>query len=315
MNPVSLITEIAAKIIPFFVVIAIGYMLRLVKIINNENVRVLNKIAYNIVLPAIIFISIIQFNINEIININIIKNIYTIYIIIIVYILLLNLLIKIPDKTRGAFMVASFRANIAFIGFPIVLAVFGSLAMAKASLMNALLMPINTIPTIFILKKYSPDKENVKIYKTILKFFIDPLIIATMAGILFSYFNISVCSPVKSIFEILSGMGIGLSLISIGASFEILNVKKRLGLMGFSVMNKLIIMPLIAFIISVYLFRVDALERDVICLLCATPLAVSSYIMGVEYKSDSDFMSSSLIVSTVISVITIPGWLFILQLL
>jgi predicted permease len=62
-------------------------------------------------------------------------------------------------------------------------------------------------------------------------------------------------------------------------------------------------------------FRVEKLDRDVICLLFGMPLAVATFIQSEKYSSDSDFISSALITTTIASAFTISAWLFVLKLI
>ncbi|MHB1347747.1 MAG: AEC family transporter, partial [Candidatus Humimicrobiaceae bacterium] len=78
---------------------------------------------------------------------------------------------------------------------------------------------------------------------------------------------------------------------------------------------KLIVEPAIAFFIGRYLFKIEILDLSIIVILFAMPLAVAAYIMGKEYGSDSDFLSSSLIISTVSSAFTLTLWLFIIKII
>ncbi len=72
-------------------------------------------------------------------------------------------------------------------------------------------------------------------------------------------------------------------------------------------------MPVLAFVAAEYVFRIDTFERNVIVTLFAAPLAVAAYIMARELRSDHDLVSSSLILTTIVSALTISGWLLVLR--
>ena len=57
------------------------------------------------------------------------------------------------------------------------------------------------------------------------------------------------------------------------------------------------------------------LDRDVICILFGTPVAVATYIQSQKYNTDTDFMSLVIITFTIVSAVTISVWLFILRLI
>jgi predicted permease len=81
------------------------------------------------------------------------------------------------------------------------------------------------------------------------------------------------------------------------------------------VILKLIVMPVIAFVVSFYVFGLDKIDTSIVTVLFAMPLAAAAYIMGAQYKSNSEFISSALIISTIFSSLTITIWLTILKII
>lgn len=315
MNFLIIVLEIIQITAPIFVVIAIGYFLRYKEIIKEESSATLNKIAYNIALPALFFLSITSYKLDEIFNTGIIKVIFTTYVLFILIVFLLNFTFKVNKKTRGALIVASFRCNMAFIGFPIVLSAFGGLAMAKASLMVAFLVPANIIISILIFKFSGRRTEGSGIKKLFIDLVTDPLIIAVVLAIFFSYFEFKLPLALTGVLDIFSGMAVAIALLSIGASFKFLHLKNNIKLISYISFNKLLLLPVIAFIISTYIFKIDSFDRNIICILFSTPLALAAYIMAKELRSDDELLSSALILTTVVSAVTIPGWLLFLRLI
>jgi len=315
MDFLIIILEIIQITAPIFVVIAIGYFLRYKEIIKEESAATLNKIAYNIALPALFFLSITSYKLGEIFNTGIIKVIFTTYALFILIVFLLNFTFKVNKITRGALIVASFRCNMAFIGFPIILSAYGGLAMAKASLMVAFLVPTNIIISILIFKFSGRRAEGSGIKKLFTDLVTDPLIIAVVLAILFSYFEFKLPLALTGVLDIFSGMAVAIALLSIGASFKFLHLKNNIKLISYISFNKLLLLPVIAFIISTYIFKIDSFDRNIICILFSTPLAIAAYIMAKALRSDDELLSSALILTTVVSAVTISGWLLFLRLI
>jgi predicted permease len=108
-------------------------------------------------------------------------------------------------------------------------------------------------------------------------------------------------------------MTVALALLSIGASFRFDHLKNDLKIVSYISFNKLIIMPVLVFLIATYIFKMDIFDRNVVVTLFATPLAVAAYIMAKELRSNYNLVSSALILTTIISALTISGWLLILR--
>jgi predicted permease len=108
-------------------------------------------------------------------------------------------------------------------------------------------------------------------------------------------------------------MTVAIALISIGASFKSNHLKNDMKLVSYISFNKLIFMPVIAYILTTYVFRIETFDRNVIVTLFATPLAVAAYIMAKELRSNYSLVASALILTTVVSAVTISGWLLVLR--
>ena len=82
----GVLLEVIRITAPIFIVIAIGFLIRKTNIISDKGVGLLNKLAYNIGLPSLVFISITSHSLGDIFNIQIIKVIYLAYAILILFI-------------------------------------------------------------------------------------------------------------------------------------------------------------------------------------------------------------------------------------
>ena len=305
--------EVIRITVPIFIIIAIGFLIRRRKILSEEGVGLLNKLAYNIGLPSLIFLSITSYSLSDIFNIQIIKVIYLTYAILILLTILINLAVKRSGKTKGAIIVSSFRCNMAFVGFPIILAAYGDLALAKASLVAAFLVPVNIIVTMVIFKFYNRREEGIGAGRLLLNFVKDPMIIASISGILFSYLELRIPEIIYNSLDIISGMTVAIALLSIGASFKFVHLKNDFKMVSYISFNKLILMPVVVFVLSTFVFRVEAIDRNVMVILFATPLAAAAYIMAKELRSNHQLLASALIFTTIISALAISAWLLIFK--
>ncbi|MCL5771171.1 MAG: AEC family transporter [Actinobacteria bacterium] len=307
--------EVISVTIPIFSVIAIGYLFKNKGIIRETAVPALNKIAYYLGLTALVFTSIVKYNLKEIFNIGIVKTLYVTFAIFIVIVFLIVYFLKINKKTKGAFAISAFRCNMAFIGIPIIVSAFGEVAAAKTAIIIGFMTPVNIIFAIIFLKVLGGETGKNNYGKLLIDFIKDPLLIASILAIIISYFKIVIPKPVMDLLNILAGLAVPLALLTIGASFKLSHLKKNLKLLAPASFLKLIIEPAIAFFIGRYLFNISAVDISITVILFAMPLAVAAYIMGKEYDSDSDFISSSLIISTVSSAFTLTLWLFFMKIM
>lgn len=317
-NFLRIIFEVLGITLPIFAVIVVGFIIKKKGIIQDQHVPFLNKLTYNFGLSSLIFLSIAANKLKEIFDADILKVIFSTYFLFLIIVFLSFYFLKIKNKTKSAVIVSTFRSNMAFIGMPILLYAYGSLATAKASIVIASLTPLNILFTAFFLKlleiKNGKDRKT-GIKNIVIEIITDPVMIAVAAGLIISYFSYEIPAPIFKFFEILSGIAIPLALISIGASFKFSHIKSNIKYLSLISFGKLILMPLLSLAFSIFIFKAGNLDRDIICLLFAMPLAVATFIQSEKYNSDTDFVSSALIITTIISAVTITAWLFILKLI
>jgi len=335
MNPFfTIIFEVAGTTLPIFAVIAIGFFIKKRGLISEEHVPVLNRLTYNFGLSALVFIGITENKFSDIFDVKLLKVLFPAYFMYIAIVFLAFYFIKIDIRTKSALVVSSYRNNMAFIGMPILLYSFGNLAAAKASIVIAVLLPLNIIMTAVFFQVFNAslstaaDGQNAvaangqnsivrgfNVKRLLREIFLDPVIIAVAAGLLISYFNLQLPIPINNIFSILSDMAVPLALISIGASFKFAHVKNNMKYLALISVSKLAVFPLIAMFFSFYVFKLSSLDASVIVILFGTPIAVATYMQSAKYDTDRDFISSAIITSTIASAVSLSAWLFIIKMI
>jgi predicted permease len=311
----NVVLEVLSVTVPIFAVIAIGFFLRRKEVIKAEASNAINKIAYYLGLPALIFASITRYSLSDIFDFRIIVTIYSTVLLFLFITVLLFFFLDVNRKTKGAMIVSSFRCNMAFMGFPVLLSAYGTIATAKASVIIAFMTPFNILFTIMVFRLFEVKEKKISRSRFITSILFDPIILASVLGILVSYFDIRVPVAIEGTVNIIAELAIPLALLSIGASFSFHHIRANIKLLTPVVVLKLVLMPFIAFVISYYLFRLDRLDTSIVTVLFAMPLAAAAYIMGAQFRSNSEFISSALIISTIFSSLTITIWLTVLRLI
>ena len=142
----------------------------------------------------------------------------------------------------------------------------------------------------------------------------NPIIIGIFLGLVASFFNVSLPHMLDKTIQNLSVMTSPLALISIGASFEgrkaIAKIKPTLA----ASFIKLVGLAAIFLPIAIYLgFRDQKLIAIIIML--ASPCTPTSYIMAKNLDNDATLASSIVVMTTVLSSLTLTGWIFLTRLM
>ena len=214
---------------------------------------------------------------------------------------------KSGDKGMYSLMVGFM--NNGFMGFPLAAAVYGTDVLFFAALSN---IPFNLLLyTLGIVILNSGEGKQ----KLELKRVLNAPIIATLAAIVILALRIRMPLFVEDTLSYMSSATVPLSMMCIGVSLGGVSLKDafchpKLYLVS---LMRLIVCPLLTWLILRGIIT-DPVMLGTIVLLAATPTAVICTILGIEYGRDGIESSEGILLSTVLSMLTIPLLIFVLGL-
>ena len=197
-------------------------------------------------------------------------------------------------------------SNTAFVGYPILRALYGDFAVFVFSLMH---LPFNILIFTYgrsLLQKGNHQKMTVK----------DIFSIGTVSSIvaLILYFgNISVPVRVADFFGISGDACVPLSMIVIGVSLAHASWKNVLKSKNINmvVFLRLIVLPILIAWITLPL-PISTFNRELLVISGALPAGSMIVVLAKEYKANDGLASAGVFLTTLLSVVTIPLMLGIL---
>lgn len=296
---------------PVFLIIAVGYFSKQKKIINEVFVDVTSKFVFQVSLPVFIFIKISELDLSQVLEL---KQIFYIYAgTFITYLMIWfasNPFIKSP-KDKSAFIQGAFRGNYAIIGLALISNLFGDDALGKATLILAFLLPLyNVLAVIVLIVPKHSGKVNFK--SIVLEILFNPLILAVIVGLPFSYFKIKIPDMFLSTGNFLADLALPLALIGIGGSLNTENLKRASDLAFISSAIKIIIIPLILTIGALLLgYKND--DLGIMFIVFACPTAIASFVMADAMGANSKLAGNIIMITTLGSVFTISLGILLLK--
>jgi predicted permease len=137
-----------------------------------------------------------------------------------------------------------------------------------------------------------------------------PVAWATLLGFACAAFGLKPPLAVINTTRLIGGMTIPLMLITLGislASMRATNLRRAIAISAL----RLTLGPLVGFALA-WLFRFEGDARGVLVLECAMPVAVFNYLLALRYERDAEEVAGLIMVSTALSVLTIPALLVLL---
>ena len=294
-------------ILAIILMILIGYASKRIGLLKSEDSIPLNKIVINITIPALIFLAMYGADLS---NISVLIPITLICIVtgslcgLIIY--LLSRAKGYSKKTKWTLVGTSTLFNSGFLGYPIVLGVFGANGLVKAVFYDMGSTILFLCLGIFFILLFGGKYTSI-IKRTLLF----PPLWAIILGIIANIMHFNLGFLPLNVLKYLSGAAIPVIMISLGLSLEVGGLKNYLGAASFVSMIRLIISPIIAFSL-VYFFGLSGLGGTVTVVEAGMPSAMLSLVLAASYDLDINAAAACIFMSTVISMITLPILIYIL---
>jgi hypothetical protein len=308
-----LFVDILTIVLPVFLVIVLGYLLKRLELIDATFLFQTNRLVYYICLPLLLFYKIgtanFLANFNGALVIGSALAIAAGFFLSYGYAALRGY----PPAACGAFSQGAFRGNLAYMGLAIVFNAYGEAGFTRAGILMGFLVPVlNLFAVLALLLPHRRSDDGQGAVFWVKQLIGNPLIIASFAGIAWSYLQLPVPVILDRSLHIATGMTLPLALIAIGGSFSLEKLKGDLVRAAFATGFKLIWLPLIAAGLLM-LLGVGGQDLAIGVLFAGTPTATATYIMAHQLKGDAELAGSIVMMSTALSAVTYTISLLILR--
>lgn len=303
---------VAGLVVPVFLIVALGYLLKKLGMINDNFVKLSSKIVFTVSLPALIFSEISKTDFTQIFSLKLIVFAYAGTLITFFFVWFISIPTLKTATDRTVFIQGSFRGNMAIIGLALIVNMYGINNLGKASILLAFTIPIYNILSVIALTVPLRRERQLNIIETLVEIIRNPLILAVIFSMPFSYFKLKLPFIASETINYLAVLALPLALLGIGGFMNFSEIKKGFSLSVYSTVLKLILFPL-AMTYLAYLFGFRGYDLGLLFILFACPTAVSSFIMAEAMGSNSKLAANILLMTTLISIITITFGLFILK--
>lgn len=209
-------------------------------------------------------------------------------------------IVKLLKINPNTFLPTIMFNNSINLGLPLALFAFGEEAMSLAiSLSIVQVIGQFTVATAL----YGGHFKIMELLK-------NPVIIATILGLAFNYFNIHLSPLLLVSFKMMSYVAIPLVIIALGVRLSSIQLQHwKLGILG-AVLAP--VTGIITALIAIMIFDYTNLQISLIILFGSLPPAVLNAIMAEKYNNDSSMVASIVALGNIFSIIFIPIVLYIL---
>ncbi|MGN0317431.1 MAG: AEC family transporter [Lachnospira sp.] len=291
----------AQQVAILFILIFAGFVCVKTRVIKPESKKVLSDLLLYLIVPAMIINSYASGYDDEIAaNLGKTFLLGTVCLSIgIIISFIMTIWIKSKDKAIIRF--ACGFSNAAYMGFPLIEALFGAEGLIYASafvtMFNVFLWTVGFIWT-------SGETNFKKIFKTLIT---TPAVIALVIGLIIFFARIPMPAVISKPMAYVGNMNTPISMIITGiiiagSKFKNLVSNKWI---WYVIIVRMFMVPLVCF----SLFKILGLSGIVVnvCLILeACPTAAITSVFAVQYKHDENLAAGAVVITTFLSIITLP---------
>ncbi|MDX2495190.1 MAG: AEC family transporter [Desulfuromusa sp.] len=292
--------ETITIVLPIFLVIGLGTLLKQLKLIDETFLRQTNRLVYVVFLPLLLFYKIGTADFFKFFNGPLVIGSSMVIVLGFALTYFYTRWRQYPAPLRGSFCQGSFRGNLAYIGLAICLNAYGEVGLTKAGILMGFLVPVLNLFAILALLLPHHGRGEEKTPNLIAQTILNPLIIASFLGIIWSYWSLPIPLIIDRSLNITTGLALPLALLAIGGGFSFERLKGDLKLAGLASTVKLVLLPLLALLLLVPM-GVTGSDLGIGILIAGTPAATATYIMAQQMKGDAELAGSIVMLSTLAS--------------
>lgn len=298
--------------LPIFFTMLLGSFFKRVGLIDEAFSAKMNKFAFAVALPALLFQDISAVDIRKSWNGGFVLFCFIATFLSITGVTVLSFFV-VKREERGEFVQGAYRSSAAILGIAFIQNIYGTSGMAP-------LMIIGTVPlynafAVIVLSLLKPGQRKMDkalLQKTLKGIVTNPIILGIAAGFVWAILKIPQPEILQKTVKNMAVLATPLGLMAMGASFE---GKKALGKLKPTLIASALKLVVLAAIFLPLAVRLGYRESELVAILVmlGSATTVSSFVMARNMGHEGVLTSSIVMVTTLCSAFTLTGWLFLLK--
>jgi len=201
------------------------------------------------------------------------------------------------------------------MGPPLAIAAFGPAAGVPVALIFCLdnSMHFTMAPLLMALGDPKRGSISALLGNIAKKIFTHPFILATIAGILGAWFEVVPPEPIDKLLLTLSNAAAPCALFAMGVTAALRPLKRIPVELSWLVPVKLLLHPLIMYVLVSRLPGIEPIWLHSAVLLAALPSATNVFLIAQQYSVWEERASSAVVISTILSILTVTSYLYLVS--
>ncbi|MDD3681391.1 MAG: AEC family transporter [Mesotoga sp.] len=294
-------TEIVSKVLTFFVLIGIGFILRRTNLVDDLFTKGVSRFVLYVTLPALIVDSMNFEYSYEMFSNSVILLIAggALYLILWLMGVVSSKILRLTGDTRSVFLYAVLFGNVAYMGYPVVELIIGKEGVFYSAVFNIWFNVLTWTVGVRIMSREAGSSTR--------KAFLNPGMISVFIGLILFFTPLKLPLFLDEALALLGQSTVPLAMVVAGiilASAKLSTILKSRTVIFYSLV-KLCIAPVIAFFL-LSAVEMPTMVEKILIIMSAMPAAANTSIFARIFDSDYELSSKLIASSTLFSMITIP---------
>ena len=302
--------------LPVFGVIFCGYLSAKFKILGPQSSEALNSFVYCFALPALLFIFVARAPVDRIF--------YAPFLaawgggLAITFVLMLIVARVVYKDSVGVMTLRAMNsifANTGYMGIPLAMTAYGEAA-ALPAIMATVTMSVVFVPLIIIMLEIEKrgERDGTSMIRGVAEALVkNPIVIPVVLGVAVSMSGFTLPLPVGSFADLLGNAAGPCALFAMGMFAAGQSLRSGIGETSVMTAAKLILHPLITWVLVTRVFEMDHMWAVVTVIVAALPTGATCFVLAQKYGVFVARTSSVTFASTLLSVITVSVILAIVK--
>ncbi|CTQ54090.1 auxin efflux carrier [Roseibium album] len=301
-----MLTTLAA-LMPVILVIASGYLIARTGLITGEQWRGVEKLAYLVLFPAVLFRTISNADFSSFPALNmggaLLASITLMAVILLIARGTIERIWGIPAVRFTSIFQGTLRWN-AMIALAIADNVVGDVGLAMLAVAMVFMIPVINVASILVLSHYASGSapSGAKILKDL---YTNPFILSIVAGVVFNLSGLTLPFVIEDTLKIFAQAALPIGIVCVGAGLDLGSLRRPGPALTMGTFLRPILMPILAFGFAA-LFGVTGPALTVVIIACSVPCASNSYLLARQMGGDAKLMAEIITLQTLAATVTIP---------
>lgn len=308
--------EIVGVTLPYFALIACGYVARWRGVMVEGSAKALNAFVLYFALPALLIRTISAIPFEEVFRPGFFAAWGAVSVLMFAGTFLVSALIARQGSAAASIhAAATTHGNVGYLGITLVVSLAGEAAAAPVAMAIIFDMLVVVTLTIALLSRLAPGAGTAtpSLLATARSAILNPFVLAIGAGLILSLSGIAPPKPVDDFMRILGMAAVPAALFAIGVTLYAQPMRTAATELGWICAAKLLLHPLaMIFVATTDIFGLTREEIAIAVLLASLPVANNVFILAMRYETRPNRISGAILFSTAAALATFNLWAWLL---